>query len=294
MACVNLLSSPSPVAIPSSISPFLTKLLVKACQSPSAESIRPIYKVLAGSSPHLLDALPSDVVVQMQDQCNVMLQKLKIEVNGICASFFCLALCAVIAGGDTPGPVSEEQASATPPPTTASTRPTIPAASRYEARKYFVSKRALKTLDFTVLRMIYLCSENCKLSIPAIVESLELSNVILKAVNETDRAIWMGKHEAIISKLVEKVISYNHSPEILCMVRIASIWIRRLTAGQAIQSIVTLFGDDPLPQALLPACKLSLRIPINSNLPCVVCVKLLVGLHVLPGQIVLIGLAAVR
>ncbi|KAL8833370.1 MAG: hypothetical protein Q9176_008016 [Flavoplaca citrina] len=217
MACVNLLSSPSGGAVPASISPFLAKLLLKACQSPSADSIRPIYKILAGSSPHLLDALPSDIVVQMQDQCNVMLQKLKIEVNGSCASFFCLALCAVISGGDTPGPVSEEQASAAPPPTTASTRTTIPAASRYEARKYFVSKRASKTLDFTVLRMIYLCSENRKLSIPDIVESLELSNVILKAVNETDRAIWIGKHQAIISKLVEKVISYNHSPEILCM-----------------------------------------------------------------------------
>ncbi|KAL8897797.1 MAG: hypothetical protein Q9192_002410 [Flavoplaca navasiana] len=146
-----------------------------------------------------------------------MLQKLKIEVKGNCASFFCLAVCAVISGGDTPGPVSEQEASATPSPTTASTRTTIPAASRYEARKYFISKRALKTLDFTVLRMIYLCSENCKLSIPDIVESLQLSNVILEAVNETDRAIWMGKHEAILSKLVEKVISYNFSPEVLCM-----------------------------------------------------------------------------
>lgn len=162
----------------------------------------------------------------------------------------------------------------------------MPAASRYEAQKYFVSKRALKTIEFTVLTMIYLCSENCKSSIPDIVESLQLSNVILKAVNETDRAIWMDKHEAMISKLVEKVISYNHSPEVLSMVRIASIWIRRLTAGQALQSIVTLFGDDPLPQALLPACKLSLRIPINSNLPCVVCVKLLVGLHVLRAYLV--------
>ncbi|KAI4277362.1 MAG: hypothetical protein LQ337_001803 [Flavoplaca oasis] len=93
----------------------------------------------------------------------------------------------------------------------------MPAASRYEAQKYFVSKRALKTIEFTVLTMIYLCSENCKSSIPDIVESLQLSNVILKAVNETDRAIWMDKHEAMISKLVEKVISYNHSPEVLSM-----------------------------------------------------------------------------
>ncbi|KAL8997015.1 MAG: hypothetical protein Q9169_003605 [Polycauliona sp. 2 TL-2023] len=260
-ACVNLLSSPPGIAIPASITPFLVKLLRNASQSPSADTIRPVYKVLSGSGPHMLDALPSDVVVRMQDQCREMLEKFKFDMEGNCANLFCLAILALISGGNISSPVRDQEDFAPSPPTTASSSNVEPGASHCEARRFFVGKRGSKTLGLAVCKMILAFSKSCKLSTPVIVETLQISGVILGAINDTDRATWMGRNHTKINKLVEKVTSYTDSPEVL---------------STALRSIVTLFGDHPLPEALSPACRVSL--PTASTLPCGVGVKLLLVL----------------
>ncbi|KAL8655097.1 MAG: hypothetical protein Q9226_003173 [Calogaya cf. arnoldii] len=259
-ACINLLSSSSRIAIPASVSPFLVKLLHNASRSLCADSIRPVYKVLSGSGSHLLGSLAPDIVARMQDQFKEMLQKVKIELEGNCANLFCLAILAVISSGDFLDPRQEREKSSHLASATAARSTVGTVAGRSEARQFFVSKRAPKTLDLVVLKMIYACSKSCKLSILQIVESLQLSNVILEAIDEEDRATWMEKNQAKVGKLIEKVTSHTHSPEVL---------------STAMQSIVTLFGDRPLPEALSPAWRLSLRIPAVSNLSCGLCVKIL-------------------
>ncbi|KAL8673584.1 MAG: hypothetical protein Q9168_001982 [Polycauliona sp. 1 TL-2023] len=223
--------------MPASISPFLAKLLRKASQSPSADTIRPVYRVLSGSGPDLLDALPSDVVVRMQDQCKDMLQKLKFEDNY--ANLFCLAVLAIISAEDIPSPARDQGESSSPAPTTATTRNVELAARRCEARQYLIGKRALKTLDLVVLKMISACSQSSTLTGPAIVESLQLSQVILEAIDETDRAIWMGKSPTKISKLIEKVMSSTHSPEILSLLLLDESSIR-----ECLLSILQAIGDN--------------------------------------------------
>lgn len=158
----------------------------------------------------------------MQDQFKDMLQKVKIELEGNCANLFCLAMLALISGGEISNPRQEQEESSPPAPATAARSTVEPAAGRFEARQFFVSKRAPKTLDLVVLKMIYACSKSCKLSSPEIVESLQLSIVILKAIAEADRATWMERNQAKFSKLIEKVVSHTHSPEVLSMVRMPS------------------------------------------------------------------------
>ncbi|KAL8854915.1 MAG: hypothetical protein Q9221_000422 [Calogaya cf. arnoldii] len=196
----------------------------------------------------------------MQDQFKEMLQKVKIELEGNCANLFCLAILAVISSRDSLDPRQEREKSSHLASATAARSTVETVAGRSEARQFFVSKRAPKTLDLVVLKMIYACSKSCKLSIPQIVESLQLSNVILKAIDEEDRATWMEKNQSKVGKLIEKVTSHAHSPEVL---------------STAMQSIVTLFSDRPLPEALSPAWRLSLRIPAVSNLSCGLCAKIL-------------------
>lgn len=157
----------------------------------------------------------------MQDQFKEMLQKVKIELEGNCANLFCLAMLALISGGQISNPRENQEESSSSPPMAA--RSTVePAAGRFEAQHFFVSKRAPKILDLVVLKMIYACSKSCKLSSQEIVESLQLSNVILEAIDQADRAIWMEKNQAKFSKLIEKVVSPIQSPEVLSMVCVPS------------------------------------------------------------------------
>ncbi|KAL8807394.1 MAG: hypothetical protein Q9182_000733 [Xanthomendoza sp. 2 TL-2023] len=240
--CVNLLSSPPPVAIPAIVSSFLSKLLHNCHHKPDEENIRPIYTILAGSSSHLLDALPNDIVVRMQDQFKKMLQHDKMKIEGNSSNLFCLAVLALISLVPSSLPAQEQEK----PPAERSTR------DCRVARLFFESKRAPKTVDLVILQAIYCCSKNCKLSKQDIIESLQLSNVILKAVDDADRAIWLAKNEAKFGKLVEKISSHDRPSEVYCL---------------ALQVFVTLSGDCALTETLLPICRLGLCIPTVSKLP---------------------------
>ncbi|KAL8772001.1 MAG: hypothetical protein Q9209_002666 [Squamulea sp. 1 TL-2023] len=209
--------------VDSGISPFLAKLLNDAALSPCADNIRPVYIILSGCGSHLLGALPSDVITRTQDQFKNMLHKVKFGIDDNSANLFCLAVLAIILGRENRKPM-QEQDEASPPPA-ARTPVTVESASgSNEARQFFASKRASKTLDLVVLKMIYACSKSCKLNTSEIVESLQVSNVILRAIDDVDRASWMAKSQAKVSKLIEKIISSAHLPEVLCLVRKTSIF----------------------------------------------------------------------
>ncbi|KAL8817206.1 MAG: hypothetical protein Q9223_003923 [Gallowayella weberi] len=202
-----------------------------------------ILEALSGSGSHLLDALPSDIVVRMQEQFKKMLQHDKMKIEGNSSSLFCLAVLALISLEQSSLPAQEQEK----PPSERSTR------GFRVARQLFETKRAPKTLDLVVLQAIYCSSKTCKLSKQDIIESLQLSNVILKAVDDADRAIWLAKNEAKFGKLVEKISSHDRPSEVYCL---------------ALQLFVTLSGDCALTETLLPICRLGLCIPTISKLPC--------------------------
>ncbi|KAL8679211.1 MAG: hypothetical protein Q9186_004508 [Xanthomendoza sp. 1 TL-2023] len=230
----------------------------------SEENIRPIYTILAGSSSHLLDALPLDVVGRMQEQFKKMLQHDKMQIEGNSGNLFCLAVLALISLEQASLP-AQEQESSPPPPVERSTDTKEPARGFHLARQFFEAKRAPKTVDLVVLKAIYCCSKTCKLSKQDIIESLQLSNVILRAIDHADRAIWLAKNEAKFGKLIEKISAHDHPSEVHSL---------------ALQLFATLSGDRALPDAFLPVCRLALHIPTVSKLPRTLRIGLLVSFHV--------------
>ncbi|KAL8699539.1 MAG: hypothetical protein Q9224_001365 [Gallowayella concinna] len=227
------------------------KLLHNCHRTPSEENIRPIYTILAGSSSRLLDALPLDVVGRMQEQFKKMLQHDKMQIEGNSGNLFCLAVLALISLEQASLP-AQEQESSPPPPVERSTDTKEPARGFHLARQFFEAKRAPKTVDLVVLKAIYCCSKTCKLSKQDIIESLQLSNVILRAIDHADRAIWLAKNETKFGKLIEKISAHDHPSEVHSL---------------ALQLFATLSGDRALPDAFLPVCRLALHIPTVSKLP---------------------------
>ncbi|KAL8783977.1 MAG: hypothetical protein Q9213_004228 [Squamulea squamosa] len=226
------------------ISPFLAKLLNNAAQSPCADNIRPVYIILSGCGSHLLGTLPSDVIARTQEQFKNLLHTVKFGLDDNCANLFCLAVLAVISEGENRKPMQEQEPS---PPPAARTPMTVESASGFnEARQFFVSKRATKTMDLVVLKMIYACSKSCKLNTSEIVESLQLSNMILRAIDDVDRASWMARSQVKVSKLIEKVISSGHSSEVLCLMLLDESSIQ-----ESLLSILQVADDDTMSDNIL-------------------------------------------
>lgn len=219
---MNLLSTPLPVAVPASILPFLLELLDKASKTPSADTIRPIYRILSGVGSHLLDAIPSKFVTRLQEQFKKLLQS--VGAQNHMTYMFCLAVLAVMASGQSRTSTLQDGPSSLA---------TIHQTSSVEqsktcdiARQYFTSKMAGKTLDVVILKVIFLFSNSCTLDPKEVVESLQISNVIINAVDDGERNVWMENDRGKLRKLVDKVILYDQrSDVVLCMVRPHdSIW----------------------------------------------------------------------
>lgn len=217
------------MAIPATISPFLTVLLGKASAKPSAGAIRPIYKILSGVGSHLLDALPSNVVAEMQETFKKILHAIREKENT--AELFCLAVLALISS--EPSPVLSPDSESPPPHTTRSTRSDKHSESRLAARSYFASKRASQTLGIVVLKAAVACSKSCKLSVPQVIESLHLSTVVIQAIDFADRSSWTANDKHASKKLIEKVLACDQQPEIRCAVRSSTaVWNQPLTGGE--------------------------------------------------------------
>lgn len=201
-----------PVAIPASISPFLESLLNRALKAPSPETIRPIYRVLSGIGPQLLDALPLNLVARLQEQFKKLLQGVGAEDP--MTDLFCLAVLAVMASGRTEPIIADASTSLA----TAHEVSIVKKSKSCDVARQYLSKRAAKTLDLVVLRVIVVCSRSCTLTVKEAIESLQLSKVIIDAV-DGDKRLWMENDKGKFRKLVEKVSSYDQQPEVLCLVR---------------------------------------------------------------------------
>lgn len=271
---MNLLSSPLSVAIPASASHFLTRLLDKTLEMPCADTIKPIYRVLSGVGAPLLDTLPPGLVARLQEQFKKMLQTVDLEDH--VSNLYCLAVLAVMSSSQRPSTLISEHDSSPPLARELSSAVKQPDSYRV-ARQYFTLKRATKTLDLVVLKVIFACSKSCALSPPAVLESLELSNTIIEAVDVSDRQQWMTHDRSKFRKLVEKIVVYDQKSEVISAVRSDfGVSDGLLKFWKAMQFLCTLHGDGPFPQELTPVCKAALCGSFASKLPRMVGEKTLV------------------
>ncbi|KAL8835143.1 MAG: hypothetical protein Q9170_003448 [Blastenia crenularia] len=245
---VDLLSSPLPVAVPASASPFLAKLLDKALQTPCAGALRPIYWILSGIGSHFLDALPPSLVARLQEQFKKMLQSIELEDH--VANLLCLAVLAVVTTTHRTTLVSKHDSF---PVVEQGSLSNVEQPQSFQvARQYFASKRAAKTLDLVVLKVIFACSKSCTLTAREVIESLQLSTAIIEAIDVKDRQLWMTNDRGKFRKLVDKISAYGPQSEVLCA---------------ALHFLSKLIDDRPLPQELTLVCKAAIYASFAFKLP---------------------------
>lgn len=85
-------------------------------------------------------------------------------------------------------------------------------------KHFFGPKRALKTLDLVVLRVILACSSNYgNLTTEESAESIRLAISICEIVDKGQRDCWIEKNSVKLAKLQEKIVrdGINHNVQML-------------------------------------------------------------------------------
>ena len=211
--CLSMLSSPLPgnYPVPASVTGFLEWTVKAAVEEPCAASIRPVYSLLCGLGVDHLNILPVDIVIALQNSLIKVLKSLNEHVGNL----LCLAVFANFhlyselrpgySSGSSPWSISsgeKEQAAKHPEDIYG------------PSRQFFQAKRASKTMDLVVLRMILACSSNSELKQDQALEILELSKVIIGAIEGKEKNAWHGRNSAKVDKLIEKVLRKDLDPRI--------------------------------------------------------------------------------
>lgn len=152
----------------------------------------------------------------MRDQFKMILRNVGPE-DLSATNLFCFAVVALLSSSPSTM-LAEVQGIETSSITTRPTRPATRSDIQQWARNLFASKRALKTLDIAIIKCITAFSRSYSLRVTEIVEWLNLSNTIITAVDDEARRLWVANDRSKVKKLIEKICSYNDSPDVLCAV----------------------------------------------------------------------------
>lgn len=141
---------------PAILSAFIIKLLDKAVQSPSADSIRLIYNLFCGLALDFLDTLPIDLLVRLQDQ---LIKILRVpEADDHSANLICLAILAKLKSVESAVPMGDRSSasdcrSSPLELSSGNSEQVLKPVDRYSsARQFFTAKRSAKTLDLVTLK----------------------------------------------------------------------------------------------------------------------------------------------
>lgn len=214
--CTSLLCTDLQVPAPAAVAPFLQSFLEKAVQAPSAENIRPIYSILSGVGFGFLDILASETVNHFQLQLIKILKGLEVEDHS--ASLICLAILANLATREITSSTASDGLTS-PDATSTRNQDVSESNDRYHpARQFFTAKRASKTLDLVVLKVILSCSKTCSLRRDEVMESLKLSEEIVDAVSSDERSSWIDRNAAKVKKLSDKILQHDLDRDTKCAV----------------------------------------------------------------------------
>jgi hypothetical protein len=201
-----MLSHPLPggVVLPARVSIFVERMIQNMVDKPSAETIYPLYQMISAmhGSSSLLTAFSEDTMSSFQTQCTKILRNLDDHMgNLLCLATFA-RISAARASNSSLGQRSEN----------------FPGWVQ-NIRQFFGPKRASKTLDLVVLRVILACSANFNMSPKEAVESVRLATEICDAVGPDQRTLWVERNNARIAKLYEKVGRQGIDQNLKIMVR---------------------------------------------------------------------------
>lgn len=204
MACIALLARPLPAEtlLPESAQKFFLRLAEQAVTYPSVETLRPIYQLLTGACQELLSTLPTATLTALADDIFKILRSLA-SVEGNPQYLLCLGIIRSLAGlpVDTKaGPIS---------PVSTSKVPLGRRAQPWKldsARAYFVTPKALKTLQLVALQVIWIYKVEDQHSEQYVLENLEIATSIVYSIDTATRLEWCKANAPVARKLGEKVM----------------------------------------------------------------------------------------
>lgn len=186
-------------AVPASLPPFLLKLIKIMVERPCGDMIRPLYQVLGGIQPLLLEVLPDESMEHFQTECTKVLRGLDDHIGNL----LCLATLARIASAAS----TTSTTSSSSPPSISDLEWSAPKPRTWQQNvfQFFNAMRGSKTLDIVVLRVILASSGSSDLSLGASIEGLKLAKEILEVVEPDQRKAWVKAHAAKVAKLLGKI-----------------------------------------------------------------------------------------
>ena len=210
-----LLSQPLPAGIgtPSTLLPFFSRLLDAAIESPSAVTIKPVYSLLTCRQSTLIELLPSKTLRNFQER---LLQVLK-RADEQSVNLLCLGVFARLAAGRRSRTITGNGGFAATDVDASST-----ATGLEPIDQFFNEKRAFKTIQLVVLRVILACSESSKVSVKDGLETLALAIEISDAVETVTKMSWLVANQATMQKLYEKICRPALPAELQSLVRLIS------------------------------------------------------------------------
>ena len=204
--CVVVLSKPLPddVPPPALLRPFLQRLLDFVIERPSSSTIRALYQTIKGIGIQSFEILPARTIVDLQ---NILLELLT-QLDDHCANLLCLAIFAIFHQASK-SPLSSEGIAPSAVARTSRGGGTASNDDRYHAAHQLFTKRAAKTLNLVVVRVIVSSSSTTDLDRSQIIERMDLSKSILEAVDDDEKNLWVQKNATKIHKLQERVTQQN-------------------------------------------------------------------------------------
>ena len=162
-----------------------------------------MYQLMTGlkMSSSILDAVPLETMDTFQSELTNTLRNLDDHMGNL----LCLATFARIAS-------PKKQCIISP-------RESLQPLWLQRIQDFFGPKRALKTLELVVLRVILACSASySNLQTDQAAESVRLAIEICESVEPEQRKMWIASNPSKIAKLREKVCRDGISPEVQFMV----------------------------------------------------------------------------
>lgn len=206
-----MLSMPANGPLPAEISAFFTALIQCVVEVPSVDTIRPVYLVLCGIGPKILEILPDSSLLRLQGQLIQIVSRL--EKNSHDTNAFCLAVLAQMTSAE----LSTDHSSSN-----SSLMDTEQSDDRPEpfepAQKLFADKNISKILNFVFGRAVWACSHSTSATIDNRIEVLKVCKSTIETMNEGVRQRWLLSKPSLNKKLNEYLSRENIHAKVRGMV----------------------------------------------------------------------------
>lgn len=194
--------------MPAEVQTLVIRLFDAAATQPSVKTIRPIHQILRGTSTMLLGSLSNNVLSRFEGHLFEIIRNR--DEDNPSLTLYCLAIMRVLAQSSDEGFNELSVSAYDTQELLASTQPTSAVKWKPETvKQYFAERKGQKTMQYTVLRVVWACTPTTGESLDEKLVSLALANEIIAAVPSAEIRIWREANALVSRKLEEKVQSLS-------------------------------------------------------------------------------------